>query len=87
MNEMTYPADVELHEYEHCGIHFDVYTNENTLKYYSGCPWRFRIYHPERGVIHFAGMPNYCHNRASAIMRAIHRCRWIASGQYDLRYK
>lgn len=77
---------VELHCYTFHGFHCEVFTTENTLKYYPAMPWRFLINRGAGRVIRFIGIPNYCETRRSAIMRAMHRCRWIANGTFDCKY-
>lgn len=72
--------------YEFHGIKCEVYTNANTLEYYSSMPWRFRVWKRNGKVVHFAGVPNYCCSRQSAMMRAKARCKWIADGTFEKRY-
>ena len=50
-------------------------------------PWRFRIQNQETGNwIMFAGVPNYCETRQSAMARARNRCKWIADVTFNERY-
>jgi hypothetical protein len=81
------PKTVSSHCYEFHGIRCEVYTNENTLKFYRGMPWRFKIWKPDGTEIRFTGVPNYCTSKRSAMMRAMARCKWIADGTYDSRYR
>ena len=88
---MTTTADAaECSPASHCytlhGVKCEVWTNENTLKFYKSFPWRFRVWRADGTVINFAGVPNYCETRRSAMMRAKARCKWIADGTYDQRY-
>lgn len=76
----------ECHEYQFHGLRCEVYTTEDSLKYYPVMPWRFRIHRDGGRMIQFIGVPNYCESRRSAMMRAMHRCRWIANGDFDVKY-
>jgi len=60
----------------------EVFHNEN----YSSFPWNFRIYTEDGSVIFFAGIPNRCETKQSALMRAYYRAKWIADGSYNKRY-
>ena len=81
------PVSPETHRYVFFGVQCEAYTNENTLGYYVAMPWRFRLWKPDGTEIQFTGVPNYCTSRRSAMMRAKARCKWIADGTYDSRYK
>jgi hypothetical protein len=48
-------------------------------------PWRFAVVH--EGVRHmFAGLPNQCASRQSALMRGWWRARWLKNGTYSIKY-
>lgn len=76
----------QTYEYSFHGAKCEVFTTDDSLWFYSCCPWRFRI-QTNSGWIGFGGMPNYCETKRSAMMRARARCKWIADGTFDNRYK
>ena len=79
-------SEPEVKRYMFHGIQCEVYTTEDSLRFYASFPWRFRLMTEDR-VIYFSGMPNYCLTARSAMMRAKARARWIADGTYSQRYK
>ena len=58
---------------------------ENSEKWMPSYPWRFSIM--IEGQRHFyAGLPNKCETKASALKRAWHRAKWLKEGSYHSRY-
>lgn len=51
-------------------------------------PWRFKVQSPKTGRWHsFAGIPNQCETKHSALMRAYYRAKWMADGTFERRYR
>lgn len=68
-------------------VFFDVVCEVYTTPYvYPAYPWLFRIQRPGGAWVYFAGIPNKCATVRSAMMRAWHRCKWMAAGIFDSRY-
>lgn len=49
------------------------------------CPWHFSIQYQGR-TLQFAGMPNRCRTKRSAMARAAWRAKWLREGTFDQRY-
>lgn len=57
-------------------------------KYSSDCyPWLFSIIDNENVEHYYAGMPNQCETKRSALKRAWWRTKWMADGIINERYK
>jgi hypothetical protein len=50
-------------------------------------PWRFAITDAFKGRLMYAGVPNQCESKQSALRRAWWRCKWLSDGTYANRYK
>lgn len=54
-------------------------------------PWKFRILASKPGEryqwIWFAGIPNKCGTRRSALKRAWYRCKWLSEGRFEEYYE
>lgn len=74
----------KTHRYKFFNINCEVYTTPYSYQSY---PWSFRIQDSNGKWIEFAGLPNKCATVRSAMMRAWYRCKWIAEGTFDERYK
>jgi hypothetical protein len=77
---------VQSFDYTFHGIKCQVFTTSASIEAYPDYPWRFRI-EKNDGWIGFGGIPNYCESKRSAMMRAKSRCKWIADGTFNERYK
>ena len=55
--------------------------------YWSIAPWLFAIQKDGEKEHGFGGVPNYCATRHTALMRAWHRDKWLANGDWDKHYK
>ena len=76
---------LEAETKEYFGYSVTVYRTENSEKWMPSYPWRFSIM--IEGQRHFyAGLPNKCETKASALKRAWHRARWLKEGSYHSRY-
>jgi hypothetical protein len=73
----------ESREYTFFGVQCKVFRAEREHPF----PWRFVVIRPSGTTIFFIGVPNQCETWRSAMMRARARCRWIADGTYDQRYR
>jgi len=71
-------------QYTFHGIEAHVYRIDDDRHPY---PWRFRIKIADGHYKHFAGTPNQCESRQSAMMRAKARCKWISEGTFDSKYR
>ena len=92
----TPPAkDATAPDSEHLGI-----VLPRLVRHYFGCeatatkvyadphpfPWMFTI--SRDGITYrFGGIPNKCSTAAAALKRAWWRCKWLAEGSYNDRYK
>lgn len=72
--------------YTFFGLRCEVWTSVEIMQWYPSCPWRFRIIDANGRTHNYAGLPNYCHSVRSAMMRAWHRAKWMASNEYQQRY-
>ena len=75
-----------LHCYTFFGLRCEVWTSDELRKWYVSYPWRFRVFDRDGKAHNYAGLPNYCHSVRSAMMRAWHRAKWMADGEYSQRY-
>lgn len=58
-------------------------TNHSVAK--GACVWRFAINDGKRWHF-YAGIPNMCTTRASALKRAWYRSKWLQEEDYNSRY-
>jgi hypothetical protein len=75
-----------LHCHTFFGLRCEVWTSGDLMKWYPGCPWRFRVWDRSGNVHNFAGLPNYCRSVRSAMMRAWYRAKWMTNGEYEKHY-
>lgn len=73
----------ERENYEYFGIGVEVWSWFWGASEY----WRFKIICRDGSVRHFAGVPNYCYSKRSALRRAWWRCKWLNDGTFSEHYK
>jgi hypothetical protein len=54
---------------------------------WSCAPWLFSIQPPGGQEKTFAGVPNYCITRRSALVRGVYRAKWLATGVWSKHYQ
>lgn len=86
MSEEQVEQSAATHCYTFFGLRCEVWTSKELQACYVSCPWRFRIFDRDGIPHHYAGVPNYCMSVRSAMMRAWHRAKWMAHGEYDQHY-
>ena len=50
-------------------------------------PWSFRVTDSEGVIRMFAGTPNQCASRRSALRRGWWRAKWLSEGTFSQRYR
>lgn len=74
-----------LDEYYHQDVTIRVWKRSDGN--WSIAPWLFSIQKHGESERNFRGVPNYCVSKRSAFMRAYHRAKWLASGNWHKHYK
>lgn len=76
----------ERHETTYHGLTVEVFKDDGDSMWRL-YPWRFRVMDKNGMWQHFAGVPNYCETKRSALKRAWYRAKWIAEGTFSKRYQ
>jgi hypothetical protein len=76
---------LELKETISFGITVRTWKRSGT--YWSCSPWLFSIQPPGGQEKTFAGVPNYCDTRRSALVRGVYRAKWLATGVWNKHYR